>query len=84
MEKNLSEWDNSYFEKIGVGFELPNHYLKLTGKENLELFSSFYNSKRTKSMEELFAMVGLEEAINKPVEAYSKGMKMRLNDRCVP
>lgn len=77
--KNLSDWDNTYFEKIGVGFELPNHYLKLTGKENLNLFSSFYEKKPTKSIEDLFEMVDLAEAINQPVEAYSKGMKMRLN-----
>lgn len=77
--KNLSEWDNSYLEKIGVGFEIPNHYLKLTGKENLDLFASFYTANRKKSAAELFDLVDLADAINKPVEAYSKGMKMRLN-----
>ncbi|GAA5033261.1 putative ABC transporter antibiotic-transport ATP-binding protein [Marivirga lumbricoides] len=77
--KDLTEWDNSYFEKIGVGFELPNHYMKLTGKENLELFASFYPKALSQSIESLFEMVDLTEAINKPVESYSKGMKMRLN-----
>lgn len=77
--KNLHDWDNSYFEKIGVGFELPNHYLKLTGKENLELFASFYPKGCPKKNEELFEMVDMADAINKPVEAYSKGMMMRLN-----
>ncbi|WP_341225676.1 ABC transporter ATP-binding protein [uncultured Arcticibacterium sp.] len=77
--KNLADWDSSYFEKIGVGFELPNHYLKLTGKENLNLFASFYQSKKMRKVEELFEMVDLREDMNKPVEAYSKGMKMRLN-----
>lgn len=77
--KDLSSWDNSYFEKIGVGFELPNHYLKLTGKENLDLFASFYRTKPKKTTEELLKMVDLEDAIDQPVEAYSKGMKMRLN-----
>lgn len=77
--KNLSDWDNAYFEKIGVGFELPNHYLKLTGKENLELFGSFYQKEGMLNIEKLFEMVDLQEAINQPVEAYSKGMKMRLN-----
>lgn len=77
--KHLSEWDSSYFEKIGIGFELPNHYLKLTGKENLELFATFYKGKAQKSVEELFEMVDLTDAISQPVEAYSKGMKMRLN-----
>jgi fluoroquinolone transport system ATP-binding protein len=37
--KPLKDWGNEYFEKIGVGFELPNHYLKLTARENLRLFA---------------------------------------------
>lgn len=77
--KDLSGWDNTYFGKIGVGFELPNHYLKLTGKENMDLFASFYPNGRKHKIEELFEMVDLQKAINKPVETYSKGMKMRLN-----
>lgn len=77
--KDLTDWGKHYFEKVGVGFELPNHYLKLTGKENLELFASFYQNGKNRSIEDLFAMVELEADMNKPVEAYSKGMKMRLN-----
>lgn len=77
--RDLSDWDDAYFEKIGVGFELPNHYLKLTGKENLDLFASFYNTARRKSPQDLFGMVDLTDAMDKSVESYSKGMKMRLN-----
>jgi len=77
--RDLSGWDNTYFGKIGVGFELPNHYLKLTGKENMDLFASFYPDGRKQKVEELFEMVDLEDALDKPVEAYSKGMMMRLN-----
>ncbi|MBN2804582.1 MAG: ABC transporter ATP-binding protein [Deltaproteobacteria bacterium] len=77
--KNLSDIDNSYLEKIGVGFELPNHYPKLTGSENLALFASFYPNNSIKPQEELFEMVGLQDAAHIPVENYSKGMKMRLN-----
>jgi fluoroquinolone transport system ATP-binding protein len=77
--KNLHDWDKDYYEKIGVGFELPNHYLKLTGRENLELFATFYQNGKKIIIEELFELVDLAEAIDKPVEAYSKGMKMRLN-----
>ena len=78
-KKPLQSWDKTYLEKIGVGFEFPNHYLKLTGRENLKLFRSFYNVKKLKPIPELFKMVGIEKAIDQPVEAYSKGMKMRLN-----
>lgn len=77
--KDLKSWEISYFEKIGVGFELPNHYLKLTGLENLDLFGSFYQNGQQKDKSELFEMVGLEDAMSKPVETYSKGMKVRLN-----
>jgi fluoroquinolone transport system ATP-binding protein len=77
--KPLNEWGKEYFERIGVGFELPNHYLKLTAKENLELFASFYPKENIQNFNGLFEIVGLEDSINKRVEEYSKGMKMRLN-----
>lgn len=78
-DRPLEQWGKEYFEQIGVGFELPNHYLKLSGKENLELFSSFYKKGKLLKIPDLFEMVGLQESINKKVEEYSKGMKMRLN-----
>lgn len=77
--KPLTEWGKEYYEQIGVGFELPNHYLKLTGKENLELFGAFYNKNNLMNLNQLFELVGLEESMNQRVEEYSKGMKMRLN-----
>ena len=77
--KPLQDWGKAYYRKIGVGFELPNHYLKLTGKENLELFASMYEGATIRNSQELFGMIDLQEAADKPVEAYSKGMKMRLN-----
>lgn len=70
---------SEYYESIGVGFELPNHYLKLTGLENLQLFTSFYKNNKITNFESLFALVGLEDSINNRVESYSKGMQMRLN-----
>ncbi|HEY9263017.1 MAG TPA: ATP-binding cassette domain-containing protein, partial [Mycobacterium sp.] len=35
-------WGPDYYQRIGVSFELPNHYLKLTGAENLRFFASLY------------------------------------------
>lgn len=78
MNRNLSNWKNNYYEHIGVGFELPNHYMKLTAKENLQFFASFY-SKKVQSPDELLKMVGLENEADKKVESFSKGMKVRLN-----
>jgi fluoroquinolone transport system ATP-binding protein len=77
--KPLKDWGNEYFERIGVGFELPNHYLKLTARENLQLFASFYPQKNLQDLNALFDAFGLTGDANKKVEAFSKGMKMRLN-----
>ena len=77
--KPLREWGNDYFERIGVGFELPNHYLKLTARENLNLFASFYPKYRLQDFDTLFEIFGLAGEDNKTVEEFSKGMKMRLN-----
>jgi fluoroquinolone transport system ATP-binding protein len=78
-DKFLKDWGNEYFEKIGVGFELPNHYLKLTAKENLKHFASFYPQANLQNPAELFEIFGLADSVDKRVEAFSKGMKMRLN-----
>jgi fluoroquinolone transport system ATP-binding protein len=76
--KPLDRWDNSFYNQIGVGFELPNHYLKLTALENLELFASFY-PKNGGNLMDLLALVGLQDDAKKRVEKFSKGMKMRLS-----
>ncbi len=76
--KDLDKWDESFYRHIGVSFELPNHYGKLSALENLEFFASFYPGK-TRDPLELLASVGLENDAGKRVSEYSKGMKMRLN-----
>lgn len=75
---DLSRMERSFYEKIGVAFEFPNLYLKLTALENLRLFASFFNSE-TRDPEELLRLVHLEEDRDTRVEAFSKGMKMRLS-----
>ncbi|MEM7334967.1 MAG: ABC transporter ATP-binding protein [Chloroflexota bacterium] len=76
--KELSTWGADYYEKIGVSFELPNHYLKLTAVENLSYFSALY-SGNTLSTGELLKMVDLEADANTLVSQFSKGMKNRLS-----
>ena len=78
LGKNLHSWKKDLYEKIGVCFELPNHYQKLTAYENLELFSSFYSRRTLKPME-LLEMVELEKDAYSRVGTYSKGMKTKLN-----
>jgi fluoroquinolone transport system ATP-binding protein len=75
--KEVSSWGKDLYEKIGVGFELPNHYLKLTALENLNFFKNFY--QKTHNPMDLLDMVGLKNDANKKVGDFSKGMKMRLN-----
>jgi len=76
--RGLREYGTEYYESIGVGFELPNHFLKLTGIENLRLFRALYRG-RTRDPMELMRLVGLADDADQRVSAYSKGMKMRLN-----
>jgi fluoroquinolone transport system ATP-binding protein len=78
LDRNLNQWGQEYYEQIGVSFELPNHYLKLTARENLAYFRSLYQGE-TLEPAEVLGWVGLQEEADKPVAAYSKGMKIRLN-----
>lgn len=78
LGKQLRDWGSDYFEQVGVSFELPNHYLRLTALENLNLFRALYSGKTREPME-LLELVGLAEDANTRVGAFSKGMQMRLN-----
>jgi len=78
LGKDLESWKTDLYNRIGVGFELPNHYQKLTALENLELFASFYRGKTTPPIE-LLKMVDLEKDANGRVATFSKGMKSKLN-----
>ncbi len=76
--RDLSSMRRDYYERIGVSFEMPNLYGKLTALENLRFFASLYR-KRGPSPEELLESVGLGDAGHKRVSDFSKGMKIRLN-----
>jgi fluoroquinolone transport system ATP-binding protein len=71
------DWGPDYYERIGVSFELPNHYQKLTGYENLRFFASLY-AGATLDPVVLLDAVGLGEHAHTRVGRYSKGMQMRL------
>ncbi len=78
MGAPLGSWGPDFYEHVGVAFEFPNHYLKLTGLENLKYFRALY-SDTTRSPEELLECVDLVDAAGMPVSQYSKGMKSRLS-----
>lgn len=71
------DWGYGYYERIGVSFELPNHYQKLSGLENLRFFASLYGGPTADPMQLLEAL-GLAEDAHARVGEYSKGMQMRL------
>ncbi len=74
---DLKSWKSDYYERIGVSFEVPNHYMKLTALENLDYFRSLY-SRHTEDPRGLLEMVGLAGDGNMRVSQFSKGMRVRL------
>lgn len=78
FDRDLRDWGYEYFEQVGVSFELPNHYTKLTALENLRYFGALYQGSVMKP-EALLEMVGLQEDGNMLVSQFSKGMKNRLS-----
>lgn len=76
-DKDLRSYDKTFYEEIGVGFEMPVHFAKLTAMENLLFFSKLYRSKA--DIELLLKRVGLFDDKDKKVSEFSKGMKVRLN-----
>jgi fluoroquinolone transport system ATP-binding protein len=75
--KDIKEYKNEFYEAIGVSFEMPIHFSKMTAMENIEFFQKLY--KNNADVEALMKRVGLWEDRNKMVGEYSKGMKIRLN-----
>jgi fluoroquinolone transport system ATP-binding protein len=76
--QEIRDAERSIYNKIGVAFEFPNLYDKLTAVENLKLFGSFYHCDII-DPDELLRMVDLLIDRNTLVSSFSKGMKMRLN-----
>jgi fluoroquinolone transport system ATP-binding protein len=76
--KDVARWTADDYERIGVSFEAPNHFGKLTGFENLRYFASLYRGD-TRAPEALLDALALGEDRDKPVAQYSKGMKCRLS-----
>jgi len=76
--KERSKWGKEFYEKIGVAFDFPNLYLKLTALENLRLIGSFYSNNSNDPLL-LLDRVGLLADKDTRTESFSKGMKMRLN-----
>jgi fluoroquinolone transport system ATP-binding protein len=77
LGRDLRAWDRDYYRRIGVAFEAPNHYLKLTAHENLRFFAGLHGG-HTADPGGLLDRVGLAEDADKRVGEFSKGMRGRL------
>jgi fluoroquinolone transport system ATP-binding protein len=77
LGRDLRTWGRGYYRKIGVSFEAPNHYLKLTAHENLRLFAGLHGGDPL-DPHMLLERVGLERDGDKRVGEFSKGMRGRL------
>ena len=71
------EVDLSGVRDIGCMIETPNFYPYNTGYQNLMYFAGL-NGVGKKKVKELLELLGLMEAANKNVRAYSLGMRQRL------
>jgi fluoroquinolone transport system ATP-binding protein len=78
FDRAVNEWGRDLYEYIGVAAETPSLYRKLTGRENLELFAPLYGGANRDPIE-LLERVGIADAADRRVGAYSKGMQIRLN-----
>ena len=76
--KDLALWRDDYYERVGVSFELPNHFLKLSAVENLTYFGSLYRDA-TLPVDQLLDWVDLSGDGDTLVSQFSKGMKNRLS-----
>jgi fluoroquinolone transport system ATP-binding protein len=75
--KDIATLDDAFYEDIGVSFEMPIHFSKMTAQENIDFFLKLYQKKA--DTETLMKRVGLWNDRDKMVGEYSKGMKIRLN-----
>ncbi len=76
--KSVTKLDTRFFNRVGVSFERPNVYSRLTGYENLQYFAGLFSVKTHDPMDVL-RWVGLQDDAQKRAGNYSKGMLQRLS-----
>lgn len=75
--EDLRTLGNDYYNRIGVCFEFPNLYYKLTAEENLNFYREFFDVPTDlprEALERLDLPVGDRRTVGK----FSKGMRMRV------
>lgn len=76
--KTIAHYGKAFYNRIGVSFEHPNLYEKLTAIENLRYYAALFDYKELLAPERVLDMVGLGESRSKRAGEFSKGMKQRL------
>lgn len=66
-----------FYERIGIDFEFPTLYAKLSARENLRFFASLYKNA-VRDPDKLLSRVDLLRDADKKISEFSKGMKSRL------
>ncbi len=74
----VTKLGKSFFNRLGVSFELPYIYERLTGYENLKFYAGLFDVP-TEDPIKLLTMVGIAESAHQKAGKYSRGMKQRLN-----
>ncbi|MFN2364236.1 MAG: ABC transporter ATP-binding protein [Halarsenatibacteraceae bacterium] len=75
--KSITDYDKNFYQDIGVGFEIPVHFSRLTAEENLDFFKKLY--KTNADTDQMLERLGLYPDKDRKVGEFSKGMKVRLN-----
>ena len=77
FDRDLRTMNSDYYNHIGVSFEFPNLYEKLTAEENLGFYRDFFDVT-TDQPRDLLETLDLPVGDTRLVGEFSKGMKMRL------
>jgi fluoroquinolone transport system ATP-binding protein len=78
LGKPRRDWGREVYDRIGVAFELPVGYPRLTAREDLTHFANLHD-RGSAEVVGLLERVGLSDAVDVAVGSYSKGMRIRLN-----
>lgn len=76
--RDVRTWGPELYDRIGVSFELPAGYTRLTVREDMAHFAMLHGTV-PRDVDDLLAAVGLADAADRAVGALSKGMRVRLN-----
>lgn len=74
----LKEQFTSAMKSIGAIIENPEFYDYLTGYQNLKHFANMHEGITAERLDEMIALVKLENSIHAKVKTYSLGMRQRL------